>query len=443
MTTQHCVNETVWATHLFDLIAQAPTRYRVFALYTVTETHLLSPPPDFFDSPISMLFDGSRFQHFYVDRQTMFPMMGVWADIAATSLDLPSGITDWHAQWTLLRFPSDRIVVMVALNFLLDVSGSFRGPVLVQLRERLDGGRATLPLDGWQHDLGPDFHQVMMIPGEHAQEFGLDPLAEDVQRLIATKTEDVRPAFQSARMPRDANRYLGTVAAVTPGASVVGGQDEHVQRACLVAAMQIMGSMASLRAVFDRAYAEIGKHRRTLFAAGDRLDRADVTRLAYDVRSLQLDLSFEVEAHQQVRLAVPLLPVEDFHHELTGCLGMTGASATTSRMIERLTAALDAELGRLSLEEAEVGAKRSRRAEAWVFGLTALASVSVPITLILALLGANVSEVANVDGRPPSIWEARFLPYYVVLLLIPTAFGSIAWFIWNRNARRISRQSIP
>lgn len=397
------------------------------------------------DQPISALFDSSRFQSFYSGRSGMFPVSGNARDVDVADLGLPAGIENCRAVWVHLRFPSSLVLGALGLSFDLPIADrATRSATLVGLRQRIDAERSTLRLGGDEHALGPDFHQVLMIPPTHAEEFGLDPVGEDAQRLVATKTDGVRPDFQSARMPRDANRYLGTLAAITPGASVLGGQDEHIQRACLVAAMQVIASLASLRSIFDRAYVGIHLYRSTMTAPGTaRLDRERTARLAEEIRTLQLDLSFEVESQQEVRLAVPLLPVEDFHADLSLSLGVARASHTTSRMIERLAAALDADLGRLSLEEAAETAARTRRVDAWVIGLTALATVSVPITLILALLGTNVSQVAPPDGRLPSLWEARLVPYYAALILIPAAVGCAAWFASRQifKGRRHARTS--
>ena len=422
---------------LNEVLDDGTDRYRVVALYTMDTEHLPPRRSDAVEQPISALFEGSRFQRFYDRRPSMFPTSVAGETVAGAVLGLPDGIQDCDATWTLLRFPSGLFLGALALSFDVPVTDrATRSSILVRLRHRLDDERSALDLRGAQNAMGPDFHQVLLIPAMHAAEFGVDPLAEDAQSLVATKTSTARPNFQSARMPRDANRYFGTVAAVTPGASVLGGQDEHVQRACLVAAMQVMASLASLRSVFDRAYLEIGTYRLALTVSGTpRLDRQQATQLAEEVRVLQLDLSYEVESQQEVRLAVPLLPVEDFHADLAGCLGMSNASQTTARMVERLTAALDADLGRLGLEEAGDSAVRSRRVEAWAIGLTALATVSVPISLILALLGSNVREVAAVGGLKPSIWDARLLRLYAALILVPVSAGLTAWTLSRRVLR--------
>jgi hypothetical protein len=422
---------------LNQLLADGADRYRVVALYTLDTEHLPPPRNEDVEQPISALFEGSRFQRFYDRRPSMFPTSVAVQTVAGAVLGLPDGIQNCDATWTLLRFPSGLFIGALALAFDVPITDrATRSSTLVQLRHRLDAERSTLDLNGAQNAMGPDFHQVLLIPTMHAAEFGVDPLAEDAQRLVATKTSNVRPNFQSARMPRDPNRYFGTVAVLTPGASVLGGQDEHIQRACLVAAMQVMASLASLRSVFDRAYLEIGTYRMALTVHGTpRLDRQQATRLAEEVRALQLNLSYEVESQQEVRLAVPLLPVEDFHADLAVCLGISNASQTTSRMVERLTAALDAELGRLSLQEAADSAVRSRRVEAWASGLTVLATVSVPIALILAFLGSNVREVAAIGGVPRSIWDVRFLPLYAALILVPASAGLTAWALSRRVLR--------
>jgi hypothetical protein len=430
---------------LYEILDDTPDRYRLLALYTTDQERQAVPPPDASDQPISLLFEGSRLRRFYDRRPSMFPVSTLGKRLDAGALGLPAGIEACRAIWLHVRFPSGLVLGVLGLSF--DLRGPdvvSRSTTLVALRMRLDFARATLPLGGDEDALGPDFHQVLLVPQSHAAEFGPDPLAEDVQRLVATQTDGVRPGFQSARMPRDVNRYFGMIGAVTPGASVLGGQDEHTQRACFVAAMQAIAALGSVRGLFDRAYSEIAAYRVTLTTSGAaRLDRSQAARLAEEVRALQLNLSYEVESHQEVRLCVPLLPVEEFHAELSNCLGMANASRTTSRMVERLAAALDADLGRLSLEEADDNATRSRRVEAWVIGLTVLATVSVPITLILALLGSNVREITSPDGSPPSIWELRLLPYYVALVVIPAALGFAAWMVSRRSLGVDDRRARP
>ena len=430
---------------LNEILDDSPDRYRLLALYTTEQERQTVPPPDATDQPISSLFEGSRLRRFYDRRPSMFPISTLGKRLNASDLGLPAGIEACRAIWVHVRFPSGLVLGVLGLSF--DLRGSdavSRSTTLVALRLRLDAERTTLPLGGHESALGPDFHQVLLVPQTHAAAFGPDPLAEDVQRLVATKTDGVRPGFQSARMPRDVNRYFGTIGAVTPGASVLGGQDEHVQRACVVAAMQAIAALASVRGLFDRAYSEIAAYRVTLTTTGAvRLDRSQAARLAEEVRALQLNLSYEVESHQEVRLCVPMLPVEEFHAELSSCLGMSNASRTTSRMVERLAAALDADLGRLSLEEADDHATRSRRVEAWVIGLTVLATVSVPITLILALLGSNVREITSADGSPPSIWQVRLIPYYAALVVIPAALGLAAWMVSRRSLGVDERTNRP
>jgi len=190
--------------------------------------------------------------------------------------------------------------------------------------------------------LGPDFHNVTLLDQRHVPTRGIDFDFDLAQRLVARKDARSRADFRTVRLPAEANRYPGMLVATSPGASVVGGHPADLELSLVLSAVLALGSLASLRLVQQRAFEAV----RTLRAD----DPVDLDRWTYELREMELDLSFSVEANLDIRSLVPILPVEQFHRELTGALGLERAAGVTSKMLERVSTVVAATTAKQELD---------------------------------------------------------------------------------------------
>ncbi|MGC0399133.1 Mg2+ and Co2+ transporter CorA [Streptomyces sp. SAI-126] len=156
-----------------------------------------------------------------------------------------------------------------------------------------------------------------------------------------------------------------------------------------------------------------------------------ISRLSDGVNELQLDLAFGVEAYVD-SLLIPEMVMEAFQSSLRDALGIPDSLDNSARMVERLTSVISARSAALSAQLAERDDRRDRTVSALVAVATGIA---LPPTLLLAFFGANASDV---DNRR-SIFDAHYLPAYLLAWLPFIALAAIGYLL----LRRVSRRSGP
>lgn len=156
-----------------------------------------------------------------------------------------------------------------------------------------------------------------------------------------------------------------------------------------------------------------------------------ISRLSEGVNELQLDLAFGVEAYVD-SLLIPETVMEAFQSSLRDALGIPASLDNSARMVERLTSVISARSAALDAQLAERDDRRDRTVSALVAVATGIA---LPPTLLLAFFGANAS---NVDNRR-SIFDAHYLPAYLLAWLPFIALAVIGYLL----LRRVSRRSGP
>jgi hypothetical protein len=316
-----------------------------------------------------------------------------------------------------LTFSGERSAALVALEF--DVDPADGSKPFVALRLFLDQQRRKVRLAG-QPTLGLDFHHILLITSDQVTALRLEKDDEEcrerAQGFVSAATRRSRQRYLTTRFPAEANRYEGTIAAVTPGASLVGGAEPAVQVSMAIAASQALVSLGALRDIQRHAYATLEESRRQ---GVKRERRAWLRRAANDLEALELDLSFTVEAQLDYRLVLPVLPVEQFHSELCASLGLASGARAASGMVNRLAHALESEYR-------GVNQRRADLLTAMGAGITGLSAIAVIVTIAVGFLGANVEEVlpAGTPGAR-SLADGDFIVYYVLLAGAPLLGGAL------------------
>ena len=405
-------------------------RLRTCSLYTTRDG--LVPARD--GLPVGVLFPKrSGYRRHYRERQAGLPRL-VHAERCTDRLRLPEepvGLIVEEAWVVAFRMPFGNAVlgIVLALTAPRHLTGRI-APLVVQL----DAGRDEIRLDGdvWYHRvagvprLGLDFHHLTFLaPGMLPRTAQLD--TERLMRMVSRRSDPSRADFRTIRLPAEANRYRDMACAITPGASIVAGHAADAQLAMTLSAVQALASLSTLRSVQHETQATV-----TELLADGRDDRWLVERTEALAR-LELQLSFGVEANLAMRLFVPSLPIEQFHAELLGALGIDDALRVTDRMLSRLTAALAAERASVESARAERDERRWRR---WSAVGGTVAVIAVPITLVTGFLGINASQVKE----DVSAFDLRaYGVYYAVLVVVMLVSVAIA-AVWAQPRRKATRR---
>jgi len=284
---------------------------------------------------------------------------------------------------------------------------------------------------GAEGDSAPGFlserHQIVFSAGTVPED------SEDlVQRLIYRADLPYRKDYSAIRYPAELNRRPGWLVAVGPYVSVVCGQQNYVENAIFVSAVQGVGAAAQLRAIRQAAYADVRLFRSIEGTPGTtRERRRALEQIADQLGDLELELSYSVEASADLGLLVPSLRTESFHNALYDSIGLARKAATAERMLERLGSAISAEL--TAIESIERRADDNRRVR-YAAAVGFVSAVAIPASLILTFLGINASQVEP----DRSMFSAHYLGIYVAvaaLIVIGVALSLGLWMQHRRDAR--------
>ena len=281
---------------------------------------------------------------------------------------------------------------------------------------------------------GKDF-----LPERHELVFDESPAADGadsedlIQRLIYRADQPYRREYSAICYPAELNRRPGWLAAVGPYVSVVCGHPEFITNSIFVSAVQAVAAAAQLRAIRQAAHADVRQFRSSE-ATDDSTQarRRTLERIADQLGDLELELSYSVEATADLGLLVPSLRAESFHNALYESIGLAARAATAARMLQRLAAAISAEL--TAIESAERRADDNRRVR-YAVAIGFVSAAAIPIGLILAFLSTSTSQV----NRAWSMFSHHYLGVYLAVVAI-IAIGALLWLGLLMQQRRDARE---
>ena len=287
---------------------------------------------------------------------------------------------------------------------------------------------------------GDDF-----LPERHEIVFDESPAAdvadgEDlVQRLVYRADQPYRREYSAIRYPAELNRRPGWLAAVGPYVSVICGHPDFIENSIFVSAVQAVAAAAQLRAIRQAAHANVRQFRNFEAADGStQARRLTLERIADQLGDLELELSYSVEATADLGLLVPSLRAESFHNALYESMGLAAKASTAGRMLQRLAAAIAAEL--TAIESAERRADDNRRLR-YAVAIGFVSAVAVPIGLIFAFLSTSTPQV----NKAWSMFSHHYLGMYLAVVAIIVVGGLLALglYIQQRPRTPLPRRPAP
>lgn len=349
------------------------------------------------------------------------------------------------AELWVFRLPSGQIAVALSLAAQVGLKDTIdlledcyftdihAGGAPIQEYARTLAGQLGVVTDA-DPDFLPERHQLVLDPAAAPEG---DDCEDLVQRLVYRTDLPYRREYSAIRYPAELNRRPGWLAAVGPYVSVICGHPEFITSSIFISAVQAVAASAQLREIRQAAYADVRQFR-TLEAAGGttRARRRTLEHIADQLGDLELELSYSVEATADLGLLVPSLRAESFHNALYESMSLASKAVTTGKMLQRLAAAISAEL--TAIQSAERRGDENRRAR-WAVAIGFVSAVAVPASLILAYFGINASQV----NPNQSMFSHRYLPMYLtvggLLLISASLFASL----YLQHRRQTRRQRTP
>lgn len=378
-----------------------------------------------------------RLASFYAASAGQLPGVLARHELAPASLEFSrwSGAVEAARLW-LFALPHGQVVAALSL----DVTSGYL-PVIPLLEDLyyadLTESGAPMPLVIAQHadalpGLGssveflPERHQLLFASASGPE--GV-PQEDTVQRLIYRADLSARDGSTSIRYPGELNRRPDSRAALGPYVSVLVGLQDYVENAALISAVHVVAASTRLRQIREAAYTALtGLRAATAGEVPIRNRRLALERLSNTLRTLNLNLSYSVEAAADLGMLIPALRVESYHEALIDSMSLTKRADTTGRMLARLDNALDAEL--TSVQSVEARADDARRLRT-VAAVTFVTTIVGTIGLLFTFLGVNAREVQS----DRSMFDHHYLPIYATIAGIAMAggavFAGLAW--WQRR----------
>jgi hypothetical protein len=402
------------------------TSHRLFALWTIDRVEGVQS-----GTASAALFADTGYHKWYVASSRQLPTVLHTGTCEPRTLGLTEAKDDisvTHLRTWLFALPAGALVAGLSIDF-DDRRRTATLQPLPSLFADIDRDRDALRVGGLGAlaacatgvDLSPDdlrfagdFHGVLALaPGALPAHPDLDRAL--LMALVSRRAGPSRGEFLSARFPSEPNRYYDMAAAVTPGATALAGHPPEVEMATVLCAVQAIAALATLRYIQRQAFTALEELRK-----GEAQESGWLSERLAELRTLEVDLSFGVEASLDQRLLIPSLPVEQLHRAMVEALSIDRGAAVTGTMLVRLATAIRA-------EESRAIAVERQRSQARRTAAAAAAGVAGVVALPLGFLGTNSSQVS--PGR--SMFDlAYYWPYYLVLvaIVISTAFGA-RWYV--------------
>ncbi|MFJ9098922.1 hypothetical protein ACIRJM_10580 [Streptomyces sp. NPDC102405] len=406
---------------------------RVVVLFSLTGS--LDPAQPSLGSLVDR-FDFGRFALHLKSSEAVLPVPVLVEDVAPGELRLPHGdhgLELASVEIAVLATPRGDITLALDCGFAGQTPPAALAAWLADTcfdRDRITLGTSAL-LDSLGRRLTPreplafgqNVHQLVFPGGDLAN----DLLGPDETRLPTLLTEIVYRGRLSTSEPPHLHRNGRTVSAHGRGVSVHAGWAGHVENGLILVAVGMISALAVLQRTRLAAFETMRANERAAAESPYEIRRL-ISRLSDGVNELQLDLAFGVEAYVD-SLLIPEMVMETFQSSLRDALGIPESLDNSARMVERLTSVISARSAALQAQLAERDDRRDRTVSALVAVATGIA---LPPTLLLAFFGANAS---NVDDRR-SVFDAHYLPAYLLAWLPFIALAVIGYLLLRRVSRR-------
>ena len=351
----------------------------------------------------------------------------------------------WARVW-LFRMPSGRSVAAVSLGVDVDLEDTVEllndlrhllvkvaGRPLEEHLSRL--GDVAGASDAMELGVSRECYQIVVGPSLPP---GLDEQERHsrVERVIYRTHRTFRPAAAATfAYPPELNRRPGSTVAIGPYVSVMLGNEDEEDNAALVSAAQVLGSASRLRHISEQASWDLQAFRDAQKDQADGVTSYDVLgRVANRLGDLELELTFAVESVADLSLLVPSVRLTSYHAAIFAQMGLHEKAATVSRMLERLGRSIRAERTALEAQDRRADDERRKR---WEGAYIYLATIPLAMTLGLAYLGMNASEVDSTW----SMWDGRHLPIYGAILAVVLGGIAIPGLITLRQRREAARRA--
>jgi hypothetical protein len=275
-------------------------------------------------------------------------------------------------------------------------------------------------------------HDLVASDGESSRQVNHDL----VRRLIYRYDVPYRHDSGTVRFPPEANRGMRALAACGPYFSVLASQQDYVENCALVAAIQLVGCAELLNATRAEAF-EALTDLRSLQAEVDQTDgvehrqvRRRLARLSERVGRLELDLSFGVEAYQEIAALVPSLRVSGLHRQLFDSAAIPDQSRSIDQILQRLGRAVAAESASVIASERS---RDERRRLAWGVAIGFASFVAIPLTLIFGFFALATTDVSP-DSSLFDLGQYKWFYATVAGVMVITLCLSLAAW-WSKRDR--------
>ena len=302
------------------------------------------------------------------------------------------------------------------------------------LDEPSDWDWIRVPTVGESVSAAEPYHQVVLLPSS----FG-SPDWDTLQRIIYRANLDAIQDFSAIGFPNELNRRPNRGAAVGPFVSVLWGQQEYVESATLLSSCLIVSATAAMvrtqRSTYDamRWLHERSPDELHYLSTKSRSDlRKVLVRTQERISDLEAELTFGADAYATLLPIIPSLRVESYHQMLYSATDLPRQVKLVDRMLERLRSSSEAQLTALSSVESTLSELRIRR---WSFSAQALATIAVPLSILLAYFGINSSDV---DSEISILDVGRYWMVYLAMVLMVGATFSLYSVI-----RLFDRKKLP
>ncbi|GAA1860850.1 hypothetical protein GCM10009751_18130 [Myceligenerans crystallogenes] len=280
--------------------------------------------------------------------------------------------------------------------------------------------------------LAPERHQLVFLPVLE-ERYRQGPERFDLmQRLVYRADLPSSEESSSIEFPGELNRHSYAPAAVGPYVSVLAGQQDYVENAALVSAVQCVGAEVMSRKIWEDANEDFRRFHDDVATAGSRQQRLALEPIARKIARRKTQLSHDVESVRELDLVVRSLRVLSFHKSLFDAMGLRERCEVVDRLLARNEQAMSAEA--TAIASAERRADDVRRF-GWSLAVVSTSTFAIPVTVLLAFFGVNAAEV---DGSA-SMFSAAYLPVYlatVAVCLIVGAGPAVAWTLVQRSRLR-------
>jgi hypothetical protein len=395
----------------FEPAADRP-RHRLTSLYALDCDAGIALDARISELPLSF----GRLERFYRGASTQTPNVLHFADYAAGEIELGRSdrlaAVSSGAVW-LFRLPYGRLVAGLSIDFSADLEGtiailedsyytdlSIAGTSLIACLRGCDPALTDALADA---SLASHSHQLLFL-GSGGRDFlpsGRHPFADRrrhdlLQRLVYRADLPYQRRHSQIHFPPEPNRRPGAVVAVSPYVSVAAGQQDYIENGMFLSAVQAVGSAHLVARIRSDAYSALDSLRR--FESAEvrlRTRRQRLGMLSDRLSQLELELSFGVEAYENLGSLVPSLRLTEFHRSLFRALEIPEEAGTTGNMLERLSKALSAASSSVRFSERRHDDQRRLK---WSVAAGFISLLAITLGIAFGFFGSSVSEVNRRDS---------------------------------------------